>query len=96
MNHDNEFENVVITDGQLTLGVNFASDEGQYFFDKVKIYLTGKAEGFDYAAAAGTGIETVKAADKANNDVLYNIAGQKVDKSFKGIVIMNGRKFVVK
>ena len=96
MNHDNEFENVVITDGQLTLGVNFASDEGQYFFDKVKIYLTGKAEGFDYAAAAGTGIETVKAADKANNGVLYNIAGQKVDKSFKGIVIMNGKKFVVK
>ena len=104
MNHNNEFENVVITDGQLTLGVKFAGDDeadkGQYFFDKVKIYLTGKAEGFDYTEAyndaVATGIETVKTVDKANNGAIYNLAGQKVGNSFKGIVIMNGKKFVVK
>lgn len=99
MNFENKFENVTITDGQLTLGVNFASDEGQYFFDKVKIYLTGKAEGFDYAKAYSeveTGIETVKTAAKVNDGVIYNLAGQKVGKSFKGLVIKNGKKFVVK
>lgn len=98
MNFDNVFENVTITDGKLTLGVNFASDNGQYFFDKVKIYLTGKAEGYDYATAyneAVTAIETVKT-DKANDGVIYNLAGQKVGKSFKGIVIMNGKKFMMK
>jgi hypothetical protein len=98
MNFDNTFENVEITDGQLTLGVNFASDEGQYFFDKVKIFLTGKAANFDYAAAyneAVTGIEDVKTT-KVDNGAIYNLSGQKVSKSFKGIVIMNGKKYVVK
>ena len=44
-----------------------------------------------------TGIEAVKAANavKADN-VMYNLAGQKVDAAYKGMVIMNGRKFVNK
>jgi len=25
---------------------------------------------------------------------MYNLAGQRVDKSYKGIVIQNGRKFI--
>ena len=31
-----------------------------------------------------------------NNGVRYNLAGQKVDKSYKGIVIENGKKFIQK
>ena len=31
-----------------------------------------------------------------NNGVRYNLAGQKVDKSYKGVVIENGKKFVQK
>lgn len=44
-----------------------------------------------------TGIEAVKAAKavKADN-VMYNLAGQKVDAAYKGMVIMNGRKFMNK
>lgn len=45
-----------------------------------------------------TGIHNVKA-DKAVLDVnapLYNLAGQRVDKSFKGIVIQKGHKFLNK
>lgn len=91
MNHDNAFENVAITDGQLTLGVKFASDEGQYFFDKVKIYMTGKAEGFDYAkayneAVAGISINTVS--DKVRAIEIYDINGRRVAKAQKGLVIV--------
>ena len=45
--------------------------------------------------AGSTGISTVKA-QKAQNNVIYNLAGQKVGKDYKGIVIMNGKKFMQK
>ena len=47
------------------------------------------------AAGAPTGIATVKAAN-ANNGAIFNLAGQRVGKDFKGLVIMNGKKMVVK
>lgn len=40
------------------------------------------------------GISTVKAAEQ--DAVRYNVAGQKVDAGYKGLVIMNGRTVVVK
>jgi len=43
-----------------------------------------------------TGITDVKAATKAENAVMYNIAGQKVSDGFKGLVIKNGKKVVLK
>ena len=44
-----------------------------------------------------TAIETVEAvAEKVNNNVIYNIAGQKVSADYKGLVIKNGKKFVQK
>jgi hypothetical protein len=42
-----------------------------------------------------SGIKNVKT-DKALNNVRYNLAGQKVDASYKGIVIQNGKKFIQK
>jgi len=33
---------------------------------------------------------------KANNGVMYNLAGQKVGSDYKGIVILNGKKVIVK
>ena len=41
-----------------------------------------------------TGIKNVKAAKV--NGARYNLAGQKVDASYKGIVIQNGKKFIQK
>lgn len=41
-------------------------------------------------------IEMLTADERADDNVMYNMAGQVVDKSYKGIVIMNGRKFVNK
>ena len=94
---DRNIEGITVTDGQLTLGF-ISGTQSQPFLDYVTIKMTGKAEGVDYAKEYGdaSGIEIVEVNNKAQNGVLYNIAGQKVDKSFKGIVIMNGRKFVVK
>jgi hypothetical protein len=40
------------------------------------------------------GINDLKA-DKADGAV-YNLAGQRVDANYKGVVIQNGKKFVVK
>lgn len=42
-----------------------------------------------------TGISAINAV-KQQNGVRYNLAGQKVDESYKGVVIMNGRKMVQK
>jgi hypothetical protein len=38
-------------------------------------------------------ILTVKTERTYMNGTMYNMAGQVVDKSYKGLVIMNGRKF---
>ena len=38
-------------------------------------------------------IQSVKTA-KRDDDVIYNLTGQKVDTSYKGIVIQNGKKVV--
>lgn len=44
-----------------------------------------------------TGIQNVKVADaKSANGAIYNLAGQKVNENYKGIVIKNGKKFIQK
>ena len=40
-----------------------------------------------------TAIMTVKTEHRYNDGVMYNTSGQVVDKSYKGIVIVNGKKF---
>lgn len=42
-----------------------------------------------------TGIENVQVAENENAP-MYNLAGQQVDKNFKGVVIQNGKKFINK
>ena len=59
------------------------------FVGTVKIY---KVELYE---VAGTGVNNVNAA-KAENAVRYNLAGQKVSNDYKGVVIENGKKVVVK
>ena len=69
MHHDCVFENVEITDGKLVLGVNFASDGGQYFFDNVRLVMTAPATDFDYAEAYRQVIEG------QSDDKIWTIAG---------------------
>ena len=49
--------------------------------------------GFKYEAGTSTGISSIEAAAK-NDGKTYNMAGQQVSSSFKGLVIKNGKKFV--
>ena len=44
---------------------------------------------------APTGIAAVKA-DKKFDGAIYNLAGQKVNANYKGVVIQNGKKFIQK
>jgi hypothetical protein len=43
-----------------------------------------------------TAIMTIKAEPTNKEGVMYNLAGQVVDKNYKGIVIMNGKKIIQK
>lgn len=54
--------------------------------------------GFQFTEDDPTNVEAITTKTQKNNAkaTLYNLAGQKVDKSYKGIVIQNGRKFVNK
>ena len=46
---------------------------------------------------AATGIQTVETVTvKPANNFIYNLAGQRVDENYKGVVIKNGRKYVQK
>lgn len=48
------------------------------------------------ATASATGISSVTA-DKADSDApMYNLAGQKVGKDYKGVVVKSGKKYLVK
>ena len=49
--------------------------------------------GFKYEAGTSTGISSIEAAAK-NDGKTYNMAGQQVSGSFKGLVIKNGKKYV--
>ena len=49
----------------------------------------------DYSGST-TGITSVKNEAAGNNAPMYNLAGQLVDKGYKGIVIKNGKKIVLK
>lgn len=69
--------------------------------NKTYVMLSPKAQpaifGFQFTAGGDTGVETIKTEKVWNaNAPMYNLSGQQVDKSYKGIVIQNGRKFVNK
>ena len=46
--------------------------------------------------ATGIANVDVNANDNFDNAPMYNLAGQKVSKSYKGIVIVNGKKYINK
>ena len=43
-----------------------------------------------------TGINGIEQEKKMNDGIMFNITGQKVQKSYKGMVILNGKKFINK
>ena len=60
------------------------------------IFFIGQYTG-GVTADIRTGIIATKAEPKsAANNLIYNLAGQKVNASYKGIVIQNGKKYIIK
>ena len=58
------------------------------FFVNEKSYIDG--------SSLSTGISNPIIIQKKNDGKWFNLSGQQVDKSFKGVVIVNGKKFVNK
>jgi hypothetical protein len=73
---------------KFVLQSNYINNDRRIWFDNLKIQriLAGEV----------TGIQNVKAGVNTADGAIYNLAGQKVSKSFKGLVIKNGKKFIVK
>ena len=69
------------------------------YISPFRAYFTGIPEGasakLNFDDEETTGITNVNAAE-SNDDTLYNLAGQKVNAAYKGIVIKNGKKYLVK
>ena len=94
-------ENKVMVYDKFKTGVTIPSDESEY---EVKgILVTAKLSGnivYELAPLSinvSTGINDIKGEAKTlQNGATYNIAGQRVSDSYKGIVIVNGKKMLKK
>ena len=63
----------------------------------VNVFFTGENSYIDGSSLVPTGIANpVITTNKVGDGKWYNLAGQQVDKSYKGVVIVNGKKFVNK
>ena len=52
--------------------------------------------GFEFVSGTSGIQQTIAPAKVIENNVIYNLAGQKVNESYKGIVIKNGKKYIQK
>jgi len=60
-------------------------------------YPTNSLNFYGFEFIGTTGIqETIAPAKVISNGAIYNLAGQKVNENYKGIVIKNGKKFIQK
>ena len=73
----------------------YIQDDGAEVSVKVDGIYFGTAAQLEAILSGGTAIQNVKAAT-AKEGVRYNLAGQKVNASYKGVVIMNGKKYLQK
>lgn len=98
------WKEALLTDGKQWIIKNEGIHASIVKADGVKIspfraYFTGIPEGasakLNFDDEETTGITNVNAAE-SNDGTLYNLAGQKVNAAYKGIVIKNGKKYLVK
>ena len=84
VNDDSMFENCT-----KLKGTNTAFDE-----NKTGIEMANPTTG--YFTSKTTGIDHVKTADRAADGKAYDLSGRRVNESYKGIVIKNGKKYIQK
>ena len=88
--YDTALYEVDITTGKAT---RLAKIQDRYAFSCLWVEGDDNSDGQD---VVNTGIESVNNDKQPLSNARYNIAGQKVDDSYKGIVIENGKKRIVK
>lgn len=62
---------------------------------EINVFFTGENSYID-GSSLSTGISNPIIIQKKNDGKWFNLTGQQVDKSYKGVVIVNGKKFVNK
>lgn len=88
--HENLLENVVVTDGILTIGVKW-NNLAQFMFDRVQVLLANPAANFDYVSAyneAITSIDDAVAPASVRAIELYDLNGRRIMKAGKGVSIV--------
>ncbi len=75
------------TDVMNRITINYGAVANEFFFDRVYL-IKGQ----------GTGIEDINVVDvkKSVDNRIFNLQGVQVDKNYKGIVIMNGKRYLNK
>lgn len=98
------WKEALVTDGTQWIIKNEGINASIVKADGVKIspfraYFTGIPEGasakLNFIDGEATGIDGVNA-EAAADGAIYNLAGQKVSAAYKGIVIKNGKKYLMK
>ena len=70
---------------------------GAYAFSEADDVTIATEDGIVFYIGGGeVAIQSAKVAKAAANGAIYNIAGQKVNASYKGLVIKNGKKYIQK
>ena len=85
-------------DGNLLSKVNFDdATVGEYDTTKT-VHYPGwqKAATFEIVEEPTTGISNIESANVAKDGKSFNLAGQQIGKNYKGVVIKNGKKMVIK
>lgn len=80
-------ENIVVTDGKLTIGVQ-AGPSSHIFFNNVKLMMVAPAEGFDYNNAWTTAIEENVAPATTIERRYYDMTGRSVSENNRGVMIV--------
>ena len=85
-------------DGNLLSTENFDNATvGEYDTTKTVHYLGWQnAATFEIVEEPTTGISNIESANVAKDGKSFNLAGQQVGKNYKGVVIKNGKKMVIK
>lgn len=84
-------ENVVVTDGILTIGAN-GGPSSHTFFNDVRVLMAGAVPNFDYISAYNEAITSIEDAVARPASVraieLFDLNGRRIQKAGKGVVIM--------
>ncbi len=93
---DAEGNDVVGEDGKAIQEDVFTPENTIYTFQKYSGTGNIMISSIEFTPVNASGISTINATEKVSNGAIYNLAGQKVAESFKGLVIKNGKKMIQK